>query len=114
MSGYHQRRLPDHSDLLAGRKPPSEVGFRSDALQIWYNNTDSPWRDPGAHMHTDSDECFVVLRGELVVEVDGERFTVGPREFCCFPRGLYHAVIEAHPPVETLMIRTPSIEDKHY
>lgn len=65
-------------------------------------------------MHTDSDECFIVLRGILVVEVDGNRFTVGPREFCCFPRGMYHAVVEVHPPVETLMIRAPSISDKVY
>ena len=75
MSGYHQRRLPDHSDLLAGRKPPSELGFRSDALQIWYNNTDRSWHDPAPYKHTNSDECFVVLRGELVVEVEAACIT---------------------------------------
>ncbi len=65
-------------------------------------------------MHTVSDECFIVLTGSLVVEVSGVRFTVGPREFCCFPTGVYHAILEVHPPVETLMIRAPSVEDKVY
>ena len=65
-------------------------------------------------MHTDSDECFIVLRGSLLVEVEGERVMIGPREFCCFPRGVYHSVVQVFLPVESLMIRAPSIEDKVY
>jgi len=114
VSRFHHRKLPDYSTLLSGHTPPDNVGFRSDLLQIWYNNTDQIWRDPGSHMHLESDECFIVLRGTLVVEVEGERFTIGEREFCCFPRGVYHSVVEVHPPVETLMIRAPSINDKVY
>jgi GNAT superfamily N-acetyltransferase len=41
-------------------------------------------------------------------------FHHGPRQFCCFPVGLYHAVVDVYPPVETLMIRAPSVEDKVY
>jgi mannose-6-phosphate isomerase-like protein (cupin superfamily) len=63
-------------------------------------------------MHTSSDECFIILKGKLVVEVEGERHSIGPREFCFFPRGVYHAIAEVHPPVETLMLRAPSINDK--
>jgi mannose-6-phosphate isomerase-like protein (cupin superfamily) len=111
---YHHRKLPHHSTLLSGRAPRDAAGFRSEQLQIWYNHTDKNWADEMSHAHTQSDECFIVLQGELVVEVEGERFTVGPREFCCFPRGQYHAIIEVHPPVETLMIRAPSVNDKIY
>lgn len=114
LSRFHHRALPAHSALLAGHTPPDELGFRSERLQIWYNHTDEPWHDSGPHLHEESDECFVVLRGSLVVEVEGERFTVGPREFCCFPRGIFHAVVAVHPPVETLMIRAPSVSDKRY
>ena len=114
MARFHHRKLPDFNTLLSGRVPRDEVGFRSDRLQIWYNHTSDGWQDPVPHAHQDSDECFVVLEGTLVVEVEGERFTVGPREFCCFPAGVFHAVVEAHPPVETLMIRAPSIDDKVY
>ena len=116
MRCFHFSQLPEHSTLLAGRIPPDAIGFQSGQLQIWYNHTDQSWVGAGekAHMHTLSDECFVVLRGSLVVEVAGQRYTIGPRAFCCFPAGLYHAIVEVHPPVETLMIRAPSIDDKIY
>lgn len=114
MSQFHHRKLPDYSTLLSGPVPPDEVGFRSERLQIWYNNTMTPWADPAPHMHLESDECFIILEGSLIVEVEGERFTIGPREFCCFPRGVYHSVIEVHPPVESFMIRAPSGNDKIY
>ena len=115
MTKFHHRKLPDHSALLSGHTPPDEIGFKSERLQIWYNNyAEGTWRDPAPHMHQESDECFVVLKGNLLVEVEGERFTVGPREFCCFPRGVYHSIIEVHPPLETLMIRAPSVNDKLY
>jgi mannose-6-phosphate isomerase-like protein (cupin superfamily) len=113
---FHHRKLPDYSTLLSGPTPPDEVGFQSAHLQIWYNHTDASWVGEGErpHKHLHSDECFIVLRGSLVVEVDGRRVTIGPREFCCFPAGQYHAVVAVHPPVETLMIRAPSVNDKVY
>jgi mannose-6-phosphate isomerase-like protein (cupin superfamily) len=83
-------------------------------LQIWFNHTDTAWADPIPHAHRYSDECFVILEGSLVVEVEGQRVTIGPREFCCFAAGVLHAVVEVHPPVETLMIRAPSTVDKVY
>jgi len=114
LASFHHRPLPEYSTLLAGHTPPDDVGFRSAKLQIWYNHTTSGWADLLPHAHQDSDECFIVLAGTLVVTVEGERHTIGPREFCCFPAGVYHAVVEAHPPVETLMIRAPSTADKVY
>lgn len=110
--GFHHRALPDHSALLAGRDTRGPVAWQSDRLQIWFNNTDVEWHDDAAHSHGDSDEIFVVLEGEVVVDVDGERVTVGPGEFCCFPAGLRHAVIETRPPLRTLMLRAPSVDDK--
>jgi mannose-6-phosphate isomerase-like protein (cupin superfamily) len=114
LSRFHHRKLPDYSTLLSGRTPRDDVGFCSEQLQIWYNNTTEAWADPAPHKHLESDECFIILHGSVVVEVEGERFTVGPREFCCFPRGVYHSLIEAHPPVESFMLRAPSIDDKIY
>lgn len=63
---------------------------------------------------TSSDECFIVLRGAIEVEVEGIRTVIKEREFCCFPVGVFHAVTKVFPPVETLMLRAPSIEDKIY
>ncbi len=114
MSSFHHKKLPDHSTLLMGRAPRDETGFRSARLQIWYNHTDEPWQDDGLHAHEASDECFAVLRGSLTVEVAGAVHKIRAGEFCCFPVGVYHAVVEVETPVETLMIRAPSLEDKVY
>lgn len=116
MRPFHHRKLPGYSTLLSGPAPRDDIGFVSSQLQIWYNNTDRSWVGQGEvpHKHLQCDECFIVLSGTLIVEVEGERFAVGPREFCCFPAGVYHAVIEVQPPVETLMIRAPSVADKVY
>jgi mannose-6-phosphate isomerase-like protein (cupin superfamily) len=114
MTKFHHQKPPNHSDFLAGREPPNPLGFRSDKLQIWYNNTNTPWKDDGLHAHTESDECFVVLKGALIVELEDKRVRVEAGEFCYFPIGLYHAVVEVETPCETLMIRAPSVNDKVY
>jgi len=111
---FHHRNLPVYSTLLCGPKPPDAVGFLSSQLQIWYNNTGESWVGEGErpHKHLHSDECFIALEGSLVVDVDGRRVTIGPREFCCFPAGQYHAIVAVQPPVETLMVRAPAVADK--
>lgn len=114
MAQFHHQKLPGFSTLLSGAHPPNEVGFVSEKLQIWYNNTTKEWIDPQPHAHKESDECFIVLKGSLVVDVEGERFTIGPREFCCFPQGVYHSIVKVHLPLESLMIRAPSTKDKIY
>lgn len=114
MGKYHHRKLPDFSTLLSGYAPPDEIGFTSRKLQIWYNNTEGTWADPAAHYHRESDEVFIVLKGSMLVEVEGEPFLIREREFCCFPAGVNHRIIEVYPPVESLMIRAPSISDKVY
>jgi mannose-6-phosphate isomerase-like protein (cupin superfamily) len=111
---FHHRKLPDFSTLLSGRQPPDDVGFWSERLWIWYHHTDHGWSEPIPHMHESSDECFIVLQGSLVVEVERERYTIGPREFCCFPAGMFHRIVEVKTPAETIMLRSPLVTDKVY
>jgi GNAT superfamily N-acetyltransferase len=114
--GCHHHKLPTHSTLLSGRVPRFAESFQSAALQIWYNHTDRDWVGAGEllHFHLESDECFVVLRGQIDVRVDGQIHSVAAGEFCCFPAGQAHGIAAVHPPVETLMIRAPSVADKVY
>jgi mannose-6-phosphate isomerase-like protein (cupin superfamily) len=65
-------------------------------------------------MHQSSDECFIVVQGSVVIEVEAERFTIGPRELCCFPAGIYHRIVEVQTLAETLMLRSPLVTDKVY
>lgn len=110
----HHRKLPDCSALLAGSQPPDDEAFVSDRLQIWLNRTDETWQDPAPHFHTESDEIFIVLKGALVVEVDGERIRIEADELVAFAAGVVHSVVAVEPPVESLMIRAPSVADKVY
>jgi len=113
---FQHSKLPDHSTLLSGRTPRDEVGFQSDALQIWYNNTDQTWVETPelSHYHEESDEIFIVIKGALHIEVEGKVHRMRPREFCCFPAGQWHSVVHVEIPAETLMIRSPSVDDKVY
>lgn len=114
MRSFLHRPLPATSALLAGSQPPDDLAFRSEHLQIWFNRTDDPWQDPTPHFHTESDEIFIVLRGAIIVEVEGERLRIEADELCAFPAGVVHSVVAIEPPVESLMIRAPSIRDKVY
>jgi mannose-6-phosphate isomerase-like protein (cupin superfamily) len=112
--GFHHARLPSESALLAGRFTSNELAFHSESLQVWFNETNTGWTDDRAHFHEASDEIFVALAGTVVVEVNGERVRVEAGEFCCFPAGLSHQIVSTEPPLRTLMIRAPSVEDKAY
>lgn len=114
MRSFLHRRLPTTSALLAGSRPPDNLAFRSDHLQIWFNRTDETWEDPAPHFHTESDEIFIVLKGAIVVEVAGGRRRIEADELCAFPAGVVHSVVAVEPPVESLMIRAPSVQDKVY
>lgn len=67
MAAFHHRPFPDVSALLAGPLPPNDLAFRSDRLQILYFNTMEGWTDPLPHAHQESDECFLVLQGTLIL-----------------------------------------------
>ncbi len=45
---------------------------------------------PPSHAHTDEDDSFYMLDGELVFTVDGEEVVVGPGTFVLVPPGVAH------------------------
>ena len=114
MTKFHHRSIPDFSALLSGSTPPNDLAFLSDRLQINYFHTNDAWADPLPHAHERSDECFLVFQGTIIVEVEGERVVIRLREFCGFPHGIYHQVVEVHPPLECLIIRNFMGPDKKY
>lgn len=114
MRSFNKGRLPSYSTLLSGKVVPDEIGSQSDMLQIWYNNSSSPWTDEGLHAHQKSDECFVILKGSVTVQVDDEFHQIEAGSFCFFPKGIFHGIVSVTPPVEALVIRAPSVADKVY
>lgn len=115
MTKFHHKKLPDFSTVLSGAGPiDNEYGFINSELQIWYNNRSESWSEEKAHAHKECIECFIVTKGAILVDIEGEEHLIQEGEFCYFPQGVFHRIVKAYPPVESFMIRAPSIKDKIY
>jgi quercetin dioxygenase-like cupin family protein len=60
------------------------------------------------HRHRVDDETFLVLEGELRVEVDGRARAAGAGAVAFLPRGLPHAFVVTSPQARYLTIHTPA------
>lgn len=60
------------------------------------------------HRHRDDDETFLVLAGELRVEVDGWTRSAGAGAAAVLPRGLPHSLVVTSPEAHYLSIHTPA------
>lgn len=60
------------------------------------------------HRHDVADETFLVLDGELRVEVDGQVYAAGAGAAAFLPRGLPHAVTVTSPQVRYLSLHNPA------
>ena len=123
MTTPHHRKLPDppsvpeangqhHWALLCGSEPPSDLGFKSEHLQIVYNNTSTPWKDDSAHAHANSDEIYIIQEGVMSITVDGVLVEVKAGEFLCVPAGTFHQLVSVVAPVKSFVVRSPSVKDK--
>ena len=60
------------------------------------------------HRHTVDDETFLVLEGELRVEVGGQARAAGGGAVAFLPRGLPHSFVVTSPQARYLTIHTPA------
>ncbi len=42
------------------------------------------------HRHDDTDDFFLVLEGEIVIDIEEESHALGPGELCVVPKGALH------------------------
>jgi quercetin dioxygenase-like cupin family protein len=62
-----------------------------------------------AHLHTGTDEALHILKGEVELEVGGQRFEASPGCFAFLPRGVPHRYLPRDPgPVRALWFLAPS------
>ncbi len=114
MANYLHRALPAGLAFLAGPQPPDELCFQSDRLQIRWTDSEMPWADPGQHLHRDSDEVYIVLKGAIVLDIEDERLTISAGDVCFVPAGVFHAVVAVETPIQNFVIRSPAGQDKTY
>ena len=63
------------------------------------------------HVHPENDEAIYVLDGELLVDVEGEKHTVGTGGLVFAPRGVAHAFMVVSETARILALMTPAAED---
>lgn len=54
-------------------------------------NIVTPQSVPPMHIHSDEEEAFYILEGELEFVLDGEKVHAGPGSYTMIPRGVAHA-----------------------
>ncbi|MHA6757862.1 cupin domain-containing protein [Streptacidiphilus sp. PAMC 29251] len=60
------------------------------------------------HSHATDEETFLVLDGELRVEVDGHQHAAGPGSIAVLPRALPHSFVVTSPTARFLTLHTPA------
>jgi mannose-6-phosphate isomerase-like protein (cupin superfamily) len=96
----------EHIDLAVvepdARAVLIDVAAEAAAHDPWFNRTLSQVNDAVVrlgvidgdfhwHRHDDQDEFFLVLDGQLLIDIEGsETITLGPRQACTVPKGVVH------------------------
>lgn len=65
------------------------------------------------HRHDVADETFLVLEGELRIEVDGEVYAAGSGSASFLPRGRPHAITVTSPQARYLTVHNPAGFDRY-
>ncbi|HEX5250073.1 MAG TPA: cupin domain-containing protein [Gaiellales bacterium] len=102
-----------HLDDKFGHLALIDVGAEAAAHEPWFNQTLTSVNDAVVrlgviegdfhwHSHDAEDEFFLVLEGELVIEIEGrDTVRLGPRQGITVPRGVSH---KTSAPVRTVIL----------
>ena len=71
-----------------------------------------PWRDRNLHSHTQAEEYYLLLHGELELLVAGLRITLKPAEILMVRPQVPHAIVTGAGMIEHIGIRAPAGSDR--
>ncbi len=84
--------LADKLSQFEGHWQPRVVGaFNDHDLMVVKFQGQFPW-----HKHDDTDDFFLVLKGEMIMRLRDGDVTVGPGEVFVVPQGMEHAPYAEH------------------
>jgi len=100
---YPQGMPFDVADVIAANEHPwfnqTLVQVNDSVVRLGLLHGEFHW-----HHHSDEDELFFVLQGQLLLDVEGQgTHTLGPGQGYCVPRGVEHRTRAAEP-VQVLMM----------
>lgn len=106
--GVEQR----HGYMIGSCLAKSEPAY-SPLLDVGFNRQDFLWRDEEPHLHTESDEYYIVLQGRIDLKVNGCQVTTGPFQLVGVRANVPHQVVGGQAPIMSFLIRVPGgKEDK--
>jgi len=71
-----------------------------------------PWSDDGLHVHSESEEYYLLLHGELQINVAGHLYSLLPREMLGVRAAVPHAVVRGQGAIEHFGFRAPAVPDR--
>jgi mannose-6-phosphate isomerase-like protein (cupin superfamily) len=95
-----------HGYIIDTRVAESLPGF-SKYLDIGFNRQSVGWRDEIPHLHSNSDEFFIVLRGGINFLINRKIVSVEAGQLLGIRAELSHQVINVRLPIENFLIRVP-------
>lgn len=97
------------SDYQAGACLPTTSPAYSPLWDFWsgWQKSLTAWRGQEHHYHTRGEEYYVVLRGRLDLEVDGQVVSVQPGFLLGVKPGAVHGVVGGREPIDSLFFRVP-------
>jgi mannose-6-phosphate isomerase-like protein (cupin superfamily) len=101
---------PDQARSHPGTFPPVKAGAADTGglLTVTEGVLGPGTPGPPLHLHEDSDECFYVVEGRLLLQVGEDRHEVGPGCFAWVPRQVPHTFANVSAgPVRLLGIAVP-------
>ena len=94
---------------MASRDPDSDQGVAT----IRHRASEKPWVDGDIHYHSESEEYYLLLRGELQLLVEGSVFTLRPDEILQVKPRTPRAIVGGSGQIELFVLRALAPEDRH-
>jgi mannose-6-phosphate isomerase-like protein (cupin superfamily) len=105
MKSYSKTRFECLSGYLV---PPQNHGL----LSVRHSAFIQPWSDPDVHLHTQSDEIYLLLHGRLHFGINGIELALQPWETLCVRAGMPHGILGGAGRIEHFGFRAPSPDDR--
>jgi len=103
---------PGTTFIVSPERGPDPLTHQSDALRVVFNRKTEGIFEKAAHFHTRSTEVYLVILGELTLELQGEQVTLRDHQSCTIPPGVPHRIVGSSPTVEAVVIRAPAVADR--
>jgi mannose-6-phosphate isomerase-like protein (cupin superfamily) len=106
---YRKYIFQDRSGWIVGSRMAASS---HSLLGLGHTACIEPWTDASVHLHTDSEEFYLLRGGELKVYIAGALVTLQPGELLMVLPRVPHAIVGGQGTIEHFGIRAPFLDDK--